>query len=739
MSHNTQASTVDEISRELAKEKIGRRQFFKLGAAAGGGFALALCLPNQAKASTPSTAVLNAFVTVSNKGEITLFAHMPDMGQGVKTSLPMIIAEELGANWDDVTVVNSAVNAELYGAQRSGGSRSVPENFERMRQVGASAREMFKAAAAAAAKRPQSEFTTDNSFVVHTPSNKRWPFADLASAAAQQPVPSIESLTFKKREDYQLLGTEVGSVDNRAIVTGEPLFGVDVVLPNMLYANYTKCPAFYGTVKSANIEQIKKLPGVVDAFILQGNSDSNELMPGVAIVARSTWQAFNAKRQLNVEWDESKASKDNWQSLCADAEACQKLPGSEVTAHGNLDKALAEGDTLEAMYTHPYVAHACMEPMNCTAHFNPQAGTMEVWVPSQVPGRVLNAVDSLLGIPASKVTIHQRRMGGAFGRRGRTDFSSEACVISHRMGAPVKLTWTREDDMQHDHYRAGGFHALRGIVKGGKLTGFETHLIGVGHGDRPAIGTRLYDTEFPAQCVDNYRAAMTLLDTKTPCGPWRAPGSNVTAWAVQSFIAELAHKAERDHLEFLLEIMGEPRWFEPGNLRSLNTGRAAAVIKLAAEKAGWGKPLPKGRGLGLAFHFSHAGHVAEVAEVSVDSNKKLTVHKVTAAVDIGPVMNMSGARGQVEGSIVDGLSTMLGLEITMKDGRIEQGNFDRYRPMFMKNTPAIDVHFIQSDNHPTGIGEPALPPLAPAIGNAIFAATGERLRTMPISKEGYSV
>jgi isoquinoline 1-oxidoreductase beta subunit len=294
--------------------------------------------------------------------------------------------------------------------------------------------------------------------------------------------------------------------------------------------------------------------------------------------------------------------------------------------------------------------------------------------------------------------------------------------------------------MRHDFYRAGGFYSLTGATdESGKLVAMQNHLIGPGHGDTPATGTRQLPTEFPAGCIPHYRGTLSLLDSKTPCGPWRAPGSNVTAWAVQCFIAELAHNAGRDHLDFLVEIMGEPRWLEAGNNYSLNTGRASGVIKLAAEKAGWGKALPPGRGLGLAFHFSHAGHVAEVAEVSVDANKKITVHKVTAAVDIGPVINPSGAIAQVEGSIVDGLSTMLGLEITMENGRIQQSNFHDYRPLRIPHTPIIETHFIESDFAPTGIGEPALPPLAPAIGNAIFAATGERVRTMPISKAGYRV
>jgi isoquinoline 1-oxidoreductase beta subunit len=336
--------------------------------------------------------------------------------------------------------------------------------------------------------------------------------------------------------------------------------------------------------------------------------------------------------------------------------------------------------------------------------------------------------------------VHQTRIGGAFGRRGSLEFVCEAAAISQRVKKPVKLTWTREDDFEHDYFRVGGFQSLKAAVdKKGKLVAWENHLIGMSHNGEAANGVYFAPTEFPMLNVPNVRGTRTLLPIKTPTGPWRAPGANTMSWPVQSFLHELSHAAGRDHVEFLIEIMGEPRWFEKGNVRSLNTERAAAVIKLAAEKAGWGKTMPKGRALGLAFHFCHAAHVAEIADVSVDANKKITVHKVVAAVDIGPVINMSGAKAQVEGSIIDGLSTMLGLEITMEKGLIQQSNFHNYRMLQIKNAPVVEVHFLQSEYAPTGVGEPALPPLAPAIGNAIFAATGHRIRTMPISKEGFTV
>jgi isoquinoline 1-oxidoreductase beta subunit len=729
---------------------LDRRSFLKLTGLSCGGFALGVYLHRgeaNVVASTES-AQLNAFVSIGVDGRVTILAGNPDMGQGVKTSMPMVVAEELGVSWSDVTVLQAPINRALYGEQRAGGSTTTPRCFDQMRRVGAAAREMLIGAAATALNVSASECKTRDSHVVHTPTGKKISFAQLATAAAKRPVPALANLKFKDRADYTLMGTAVGGVDNHAIVTGEPLFGIDTKVPGMLYAAYQKCPRVYGTVKSANLAEIKSLPGIVDAFVLTGNGEKNGLLSGVAIVGKSTWAVFSAKKKLSVQWDESVASRDSWTALVKQAQSLQGTQGATVVAKtGDVEAQLNStgNTTLSSFYTYPFVYHACLEPMNCTAHF--KLGTtssvgpsVEVWAPSQAPERIIPMAKSMFGVSAENVRIHQTRLGGGFGRRGSLEFVCEAVAISQRVKAPVKLTWTREDDLEHDYFRVGGFQSLRGAVdKNGKLVAWDQHLIGMSHDGEPANGVYFSATEFPLLNVGNARGTRTLLPIKTPTGPWRAPGSNTMSWPVQSFIHELAHAADRDHLEFLLEIMGEPRWFEQGNTRSLNTGRAAAVIKLAAEKAGWGKSLPQGRALGLAFHFCHSAHVAEVAEVSVDANKKLTIHKITAVADVGPIINMSGAKAQMEGAIIDGLSTLLALEITMEDGRMQQTNFHQYPMLKIRHAPTVDVHFIQSEFAPTGLGEPALPPLAPAIGNAIFAATGQRVRTMPLSKEGYSV
>jgi isoquinoline 1-oxidoreductase beta subunit len=357
-----------------------------------------------------------------------------------------------------------------------------------------------------------------------------------------------------------------------------------------------------------------------------------------------------------------------------------------------------------------------------------------------LPGQVKEIAENMLGVAQDQVMVNGTRMGGGFGRRAVHDFAAEAMAISHRSGLPVKLTWTRTDDIHGDFFRVGGFENMKAAVTpAGKLAAWDQHYIGFSKNGSPVIGSGLRGNEFSMVALDNARVSQSMMDVKTPCGAWRAPGSNTNAFVEQGFIHELATLADRDHVEFLLELMGERRWIDEGNVNALNTGRAIDVIKLAAKKAGWGRTMPKGTGLGLAFYFCHAAHVAEIAEVTVDAKRNFRVNKVTVAVDVGPIINMSGATSQVQGSIVDGLSTMALQQITMNQGVVQQDNFDDYKVMRIAQTPAIDVHFIQSDNPPTGLGEPALPPLAPAVTNAIYAATGDRIRSMPLSERGYTL
>ena len=721
----------------LRIDKIDRRQFLKLTGLVGGGLMLSFTLPRASASGRPLQP--NGYVRIDETG-ILLYAKNPEVGQGVKTSLPMIVAEELDVAWDDVRVEQSPIDQATYGPQFAGGSLSIPMNWESHRRAGATARAMLVGAAAARWDVPAEELTTADSHVIHDASGRKLAYTALAAEAAEMPVPDPASLKLKPRKAFRLLGSRITGVDNEALVRGEPLFGIDQSLPGIKYATYEKCPAIGGKAKSANLDAIKAMPGVVDAFVLEGNGNAMELAPGVAIVADSTWAAIRAKRALEVEWDESAAGKDSWRDAAATAERLRNQEGERVVDQGDVDAAFASADKrVDAYYTYNFVSHAQLEPQNCTAHY--RDGAIELWAPTQTPGSGIQGVANTLGISPSKVTVHQTRCGGGFGRRLYNDFMCEAAAIAQRVGAPVKLQWTREDDMCCDLFRAGGFHQFSASLDdAGKVSGWRDRFVTfTNDGERPVSGGGLSPGVFPAGLIDNVRYEQTALDWQTRCAAWRAPGSNVFGFVVQSFLHELAAAAGRDHLEVLLEVLGEPRWLQEGDPRTLHTGRAADVIRLAAKEAGWGKAMPAGRALGLAFYFSHAGHIAEVADVSVDQNKKIKVHNVTVAADVGPIVNLSGAENQVQGSVVDGLSTMLGLSVTFENGRARETNFDKYPMLRMPLTPNVAVHFIESDFSPTGLGEPALPPLAPAVCNAIYAATGHRIRNMPISEEGYTV
>ncbi|MFK7914395.1 MAG: xanthine dehydrogenase family protein molybdopterin-binding subunit, partial [Pseudomonadales bacterium] len=657
----------------------------------------------------------------------------------------------------DVKVLNAPLDGEKFGMQGAGGSTSVARNFDAMRRVGASAREMLIGAAALLMEVDRDELQAGDSQVVHESGAVR-SFGQLARLAAEQPVPEPEYLSFKDPRAYTILGKAVGGVDNLVIATGKTEFGIDVDVPGMKYASYTKCPRVGGSAKSFNEREIKRMPGVIDAFILAPDDSAGKASMaflqglavrrgGVAIVGEDTWAVVNAKRNLKVRWDESGASSDDWPDMVAQAQTIAAGNGGEVKLGDvKVEQALAaKGNrAVESFYQFPYVAHVCMEPMNCTVDYRKgsdgQPDTMEIWLGSQFPGQVKEIAANMLGVQPQHVTVNPLRMGGGFGRRAVHDFAAEAMAIASRVNAPVKLTWTRTDDIHSDFFRVGGFENMRGAVDAnGKLAAWDQHYIGFAKNDKPVIGSGLRGNEFSMVALDNARVRQSMIAIDTPCGAWRAPGSNTNAFVEQSFIHELAELADRDHLEFLLELMGARRWFKEGDVNSLNTGRARDVIKLAADKAGWGKQLPAGSAQGLAFYFCHAAHVAEIAEVSVDADRNYRVDKVTVAVDVGPIINMSGALHQVQGSVIDGLSTMAAQQITMKNGIIEQDNFHQYPVMRIAATPEVDVHFLQSDNPSTGLGEPALPPLAPAVANAIFAATGVRLRSMPLSEQGFKL
>ncbi len=720
-------------------ERIDRRVFLQLTGIASAGLVLGVSSAESAEGGGPL--VPNAFVEISSAG-IVIFATQPEIGQGVKTSIPMILVEELDAAWADVEVRVSPIDQKKYGIQTAGGSTATPRNWNPMRKAGAVARAMLVEAAARAWGVPAAECKTRDSRVTHAASNRSAHYRELAALAATLPVPDPESVRLKTRAEYRLLNTRVPAVDGRKLVTGRPTYAIDVRVTDMLYATYVKCPRIGGRVRSANLDEIKREPGVVDAFVLEGNGDVTELKPGVAIVARDTWAAFSARQKLRVEWDESGASNDDWSSALARARELAKADGAEVVGErGDVATAMRTAKrTLASDFSYAFVSHAQLEPQVCTAWVKAD-GSAEVWPPSQTPQRAQSAVAKVLGVPETQVLIHPQRVGGGFGRRLNNDVSCEAAAISQRLKAPVKLQWTREDDMRNDLVRAGGLVSLKGALdERGRATAWHAHQVTFSpDGKRIVAGGTLRAEEDFAPLMPNLCVTRSVLPWTSPCGFWRAPGASVFAFPLQSFLHEMSVAAGRDHLEFLLELLGEPRWLPPATPGALNTGRAAAVLKLAAEKAGWGARRPKGRALGLAFYFSHAAHVAEVAEVSVDAARRITVHAVTVAVDVGPIINLSGAESQCQGSVIDGLSAMAAQKLTYVNGVVQETNFDRYRLRRIGSDPRIDIHFIESEYPPTGLGEPVLPPVAPAVCNAVFTATGQRIRQLPISEAGFSI
>lgn len=695
----------------------------------------------------------NAFIRIDADGSVTLVSKQPEIGQGIKTSLPMVIAEELDIDWQRVRIVQGDLDP-VYGPQGAGGSTSTPTNYDNFHRLGATARTMLVRAAAQAWGVPASECTAHMGNVLHAASGRKTGYGALVQAASALPLPDPKDVVLKDPATYRLLGTRIGGIDNGLLVAGKPLFGIDTRLPGMLYASYVKCPTLGGRPRSANLAALKALPGVKDAFIVEGTANLNGLRPGIAIVADSTWNALRARKQLEVVWDEGEGAGHSWEGFAAQARAAAKKPGAAtLRKDGDVTAALAGAThTVEAAYVYPFISHASMEPQNCTAWFKPADGTLELWAPTQNPGAGQALVASTFNLPKEKIMLHITRSGGGFGRRLSSDFIVEAAAIAQKVAAPVKLTWTREDDMQQDHFRAGGFHFLRGGTDaGGKLVAWHDHFVTFANRVerdgasvlQPGSGASLSGDEFPGRWVPNCLLEQTPLECRIPMGPWRAPGSNVFSWVFHSFIDELAHAAGRDPVAFRLELLGE-RDLVPGTGERgvpYNAARMRAVLQAVATQSGWGqRRFARGQGAGVAFHFSHRGYVAEVAEVTVSKEGILTVDRVVVVTDIGAqVVNLSGAEHQVEGSVIDGLSTLMYPQLGIDKGRIVQSNFHDYQLLHMPDVPRkIESHFLKTDYPVTGLGEPVFPPLAPAVCNAIFAATGKRVRELPLSKTDLS-
>ena len=701
---------------------IDRRAFIRVSALAGGGLLVGTYLklgPASALAETLSASAdkfaPNAFISITPSGAISIIAPNSEMGQGIKTGLPMIVAEELDVPWEQVTIVQGDLNP-AYGRQFSVGSQSTVGNYAPLRRAGATARAMLIEAAAATWGVPAAECTTEAGAVLHAASKRRATYGQLATKAATLTPPANAPL--KDPKDFKLIGTRVPGVDNQKIVTGSPLFGIDVRLPGMLYATYTKCPVFGGTVVSANLDEVKQRPGVHDAFVLEGIQG---LTPGVAIVADSTWNAISAAKALNVQWNTGPVASQSSTEMQTQAEQLAKAaPPAPLPAGAKV---------VEAVYHYPFLAHATLEPQNCTALF--KNGVMEMWTPTQIPASGHGLVTRGLGLAPNKVVVHITRLGGGFGRRGSNEYSLEAAAIARKLeGTPVKLQWTREHDFGHDNYRSNGWHFFSAGVDGsGKVVALHDAFVKMegGPGDMSAGG-------FPFIAIPGSEVRSSKLPAGIPTGFWRAPGDNGNVWATQCFVDELAHAAGRDPVAFTLDLLAA---VPPGAGRGFDPAKMTTVLRRATEKAGWksGQSSPRGEGQGFAITHTNNAYIAIVADVSVSGAGDLTIRKLTAVVDAGTIINLSAAESQVQGAMLDGISAAWFQKLTIEHGAAAQTNFNQYRMLRMRNAPpVIDVEFVKSEAPPTGLGEPGLPAAAPALCNAIFAATGIRVRTLPIAE-----
>jgi isoquinoline 1-oxidoreductase beta subunit len=718
---------------------VNRRQFLRVSALAGGGMLIGTWLDWSGAAEALGVdgareVTLNAFIRIDADGAITLIAQNPEIGQGVKTMLPMLIAEELDADWAAVRVEQASFDPSQYEGQFAGGSNATPNAWLPMRRAGAAGRAMLVAAAAQTWGVPAGECTTAAGAVHHRASGRRLGYGELAGLAATLPVPDPESLPLKAPADFRIIGTPVRNVDNRAIVTGRPLYGIDFTLPGMLFAAFEKCPVFGGRVVRANLDEVRRRPGVRHAFVVEGGTALNGLLGGVAIVADSWWSAQAARRELRVEWDEGATAAQSSEGFARTAkELAARPPENVLRRDGDVEAALVRAArVVEAEYAYPFLAHAPLEPQNCTAHF--RDGRLEIWAPTQTPQNGRRLVAATLGMEEDDITIHLMRMGGGFGRRLANDYMVEAAWIAREVGVPVKLLWTREDDMRHDFYRPAGFHFLKGgLDADGRLIAWKNHFVSFGENGRFAPSAGIQPAEFPAGYVRDYALESSLIPFGVPTGALRAPGSNALAFVMQGFIDELAHAAGRDPVEFrrvlLADAAGQTA-FDPARMRG--------VLDLVAERSGWGAPLPRGTGRGVAFHFSHRGYFAEVVQATVSRSGELRIDRVWVAGDVGSqIINPLNAEHNVQGAVLDGLGEAF-QEITIERGRTVQSNFHDFPLLRLTEAPPVEVHFLRTDFPPTGLGEPALPPAIPALCGAIFAATGHRIRTLPLTRHDLS-
>ena len=723
---------------------LDRRSLLKASALAGGGLMLAVALPLPARAAAAGAgqgAELNAFITIASDNVITIVGKNPEIGQGIKTMLPMLIAEELDADWDQVKIVQGGTDTAKYGMQMAGGSTATPMNWLPLRQAGAAGRQMLLQAAARRWGVDSAKLVTEPGKVVDPASGRSLTYGELASEAADVAVPDLAKVPLKDPKDFRIIGRAIGGIDSGRIVKGEPIFGLDTQLPGMVHAAYERARVFGSKLKSADLDAVKATPGVLDAFVIEGNGQADQLVDGVAIIAKNWWIANKAREKLSIEWDTgewSGHSTAGYDQRARELMAAGK-PEDVFSSDGDVDAAFASAaKVLDAEYFYPFLAHVPMEPQNCTALCH-EDGSMEMWAPTQMPQGGQMAVAQMLGLSPDKVTVHMTRTGGGFGRRLTNDFMHQAAAIAKKMpGTPVQLIWSREDDVHSDFYRPAGWHRLRAALDGdGKLIGFDDHFItfDITGGFNPAA---MAPDIFPARFVPNLRYAQSKLKTRVPMGALRAPSSNALAFVTQAFLDEVAEAQGRDLPALLDDLLSSRGKFPDsrgfgGAQPGFDPARAKGVIRKAMEMSAWDRPSPPGRAKGFGYYFSHMGYFAEVVEASLSDRGQVEVHNVWAAGDVGShIINPFGALNQVEGSIIDGIGQATSLAIELDGGAVVQSNYNDYPVPRMPVTPEIHVEWVKTDHNPTGLGEPALPPVIPALTNALHKLTGKRIRRLPI-------